>query len=134
MGKDRKKYSLRTGWVEENHGQCSFLEISNSIERSLLSMNLALDPRLNAAFGGLFSTTTWSFGKTLSILSQKLCYFLYLYEVLYFSRRWLLRSNFDILPLHFFVYVQKRLFLIFWMKGIHCMTSRSWYIIYVLFL
>ena len=71
MGKDLKKYSLRTGWVEENHGQCSFLEISNSIERSLLSMNLALDPRLNAAFGGLFSTTTWSFGENFTNIVQK---------------------------------------------------------------
>ena len=50
--------SIRTGWVEENYGLCSYFEICNSIERSLLSMNLALDPRPNAAFGGLFSTTT----------------------------------------------------------------------------
>ena len=82
--------SIRTGWVEENYGLCSYFEICNSIERSLLSMNLALDPRLNAAFGGLFSTTTWSFGKTLLIMSKILCYFLYLYEILYFLRRSLL--------------------------------------------
>ena len=95
MDNDLKKQSLRTSWVDpplgrRKYGLCSFLEISNSIERSLLSMNLALDPRLNAAFGGLFSTTTWSFGKTLLIMSKILCYFLYLYEILYFLRRSLL--------------------------------------------
>ena len=63
MDNDLKKQSLRTSWVDpplgrRKYGLCSFLEISNSIERSLLSMNLALDPRPNAAFGGLFSTTT----------------------------------------------------------------------------
>ena len=72
MGNDLKKQPPGTGWVEEKYGQCSFfLEISNSIERSLLSMNLALDPRLNAAFGGLFFTTTWNFGKTTERLPKK---------------------------------------------------------------